>query len=43
MITDKDGYVLTIEGSVLRRWKKYFKKLRNEEGEKERVEELESV
>ncbi|KAG2466365.1 MSH3 protein, partial [Polypterus senegalus] len=44
VIKDKDGSVLTSEESVLSRWKEYFKKLPNEENEREkRLDDVEIV
>ncbi|KAK3525223.1 hypothetical protein QTP86_023307 [Hemibagrus guttatus] len=44
VIKDRDGRVLTSEGSVQRRWKEYFEELMNEENEREkRVEGVNSV
>ena len=44
MVKDMDGHVLTSEGSVLRRWRQYFKELLNEENERERrVDKVETV
>ncbi|KAK3545783.1 hypothetical protein QTP70_012755 [Hemibagrus guttatus] len=44
VIKDRDGRVLTSEGSIQRRWKEYFEELMNEENEREkRVEGVNSV
>ena len=44
MIKDKDGKIIASEESVLRRWKKYFEELLNEENEREhRNEEPEKI
>lgn len=36
MINDRNGNVLTNEGSVLQRWNEYFEELMNNENERER-------
>ena len=38
MMKDKDGKVMRDEESVLRIWKEYYKRLMNEENERERRE-----
>lgn len=43
MINDRNGNVLTNEGSVLQRWKEYFEELMNNENERERKTEEQSI
>lgn len=43
MINDRNGNVLTKEGSVLQRWKEYFEELMNNENERERKTEEQSI
>ena len=39
LIEDMDGNIITNEEDVLRRWKKYFEELLNDEKERERRKE----